>query len=313
MKRSRRVVTALVASVAVVAVAAGIAAAAKLPPPGTPSHVAALVASSHTIEQLPSDLVPSLSQVPNDNTASYYFKTKQGCTGTRACDFGYRAASTSIVLFGDSHAAMWLPALDWVGRHLGYRVVLLWRPGCPAADVRVWNASSHSLDAACDAYRKSSLAAIEKLSPALVLTSNRTTNVLGANGKLIPSAAWQSGLESTIASLVAHKLHVAVIGDISALSSQMPQCLAAHPQHIQRCSSPNPNPAMHTHLAAEDAAARAENVPYVNPQPWLCTKVCSPVIGKFAAYSDWQHVTATYAAFLSLDWEGVMRPLLARG
>ena len=312
MKRSRRVVTVLASCVGVVLVA-GVAAAARLPQPGSPGQVAALVASSHTIEQLPSDLVPSLSQVQNDNTAAYFYKTKEGCAGTTACAYGYRAARTSIVLFGDSHAAMWLPALDWVGRHLGDRVVLLWRPGCPAADVHVWNPSSHSLDAACDAYRKSSLAAIEKLSPALVLTSNRTTNVRGANGKLIPSAEWQSGLESTIASLLAHKLHVAVIGDVSALSSQMPQCLAAYPKHVQRCSSPDPNRAMHTHLAAEEAAARAESVPYLNPQPWLCTKVCSPVIGKYAAYSDWQHVTATYAAYLSLDWEGAIKPLLARG
>lgn len=310
MKRSRRVLIALAASAAVVLVA-GVAAAAKLPSPGSPAQVAALVASSHTIEQLPSDLVPSLSQVQYDNAAAYFWKTKQGCTGTAACAYGYKAARKSIVLFGDSHAAMWLPALDWVGRHLGYRVILLWRAGCPAADVHVWNPSSHSLDGACDAYRKSSLVAIEKLSPALVLTSNRTTKVLGAHGKLIPGAEWQSGLESTIASLAAHKLRVAVIGDVSALSSQMPQCLAAYPKQVQRCSSPNPNPAMHTHLAAEEAAARAESVPYLNPQPWLCTKVCSPVVGKYAAYSDWQHVTATYAAYLSLDWQGVLRPILA--
>jgi SGNH domain (fused to AT3 domains) len=290
---------------------AGIASATRLPSPGTPAEIAALVASSHRITSLPSDLVPSLQRVGDDNAASWgYWKAKDGCTGTTQCVYGDTAATAAVALLGDSHAAMWLPALDWVGRQLHFRLVVLWRPGCPASDVTVLDPTNHEVDTGCDAYRRASLSAIERLAPALVLMADRTTDVLAASGRDVPTGTWRKGLATTIATLLSHGLKVAVIGDVSSLSSPIPACLAAYPRAIQRCSSPNPNPAKHTELAAEVTAAKDEGVPYVNPEPWLCTKVCSPVVGRYAVYSDWQHVSATYSAYLGLEWEGALAPLL---
>jgi len=290
----------------------GIAGAKVLPAPGTPTEVAALVASSHKIDRVPSDLVPQLTGIATDNAAVWgYWKIKSGCTSTTQCVYGDKTATSVVVLFGDSHAAMWLPAIDWVGRHLDVRVVLLWLAGCPAADVSVLNAGGHTVDTACNAFRKAAIRAIKALKPTLVLTANRTANVVGANGRYVPGSAWQAGLESTLATLLADKLEVAVIGDVPPLANPAAQCLAAYPTAVQqRCSSPNPNPGFHTELKAEEAAAKAKGVPYLNPVPWVCTKVCSPIVGKYATYYDWQHVAATYAAYLSLDWEGALKPLL---
>ena len=312
MQRGRRVVVAAAVLVAAV-LATGIAGAKVLPAPGTPAEIAALVASSHKIERVPSNLVPSLADVGSDNAAVWgYWKIKSGCSSATQCVYGDRAATNTVVLFGDSHAAMWLPSIDWVGRHLGFRVVLLWMAGCPAANVSVLNPNGHLVDTACNAFRRSSLKLVQGLAPSLVLTANRTANVVGANGRLVPGSAWQAGLAATLSTLLADKLKVAVIGDVSPLSSPAAQCLASYPTTVQqRCSSPNPNPGLHTQLKAEVAAARAEGVPYLNPVPWLCTKVCSPIVGRYAAYYDWQHVAATYAAYLSLDWEGTLKPLLA--
>ncbi len=265
--------------------AAGVADARTLPAPGTPTQVASLVAASHSIERVPSNVVPPIANVAADNAASWgYWKIAHGCTTATECVYGDTASTHTVALFGDSHAAMWLPALDWVGRRLGFRVVLLWSAGCPAADVNVWNSSSRSINAACNTFRAQSLVVIAKLAPELVLTANRTADVLGVAGKYVPSATWQAGLETTLKTLLADKLKVAVIGDVSPLSSQIPGCLAAFPRGVQRCSSPNPNPAMHTELKAEVAAAKDEGVPYLDPQPWLCTKVCSPIVGKYVVY-----------------------------
>lgn len=221
--------------------------------------------------------MPTLQRVGDDNAATWgYWKAKDGCTGATQCVYGDTAAIRTVALLGDSHAAMWLPALDWVGLKLGFRLVVLWRPGCPAADVTVRNPSTHSVDTGCNAFRSASLQIIEQLAPALVLTADRTTDVLGADGEVIPTATWRKGLETTLAALVHRSLHVAVIGDVSSLSTEIPECLAAHPRAVQRCSSPNPNPAKRTELAAEEGAAKDESVPYLNPEPWLCTKVCSP-------------------------------------
>ena len=311
MIRARRAAGATSALAVVVVLVAGLASATRLPSPGTPGEVATLVAGSHRIETLPSDLVPTLQRVGDDNAATWgYWKAKDGCTGATQCVYGDTAAIRTVALLGDSHAAMWLPALDWVGLKLGFRLVVLWRPGCPAADVTVRNPSTHSVDTGCNAFRSASLQIIEQLAPALVLTADRTTDVLGADGEVIPTATWRKGLETTLAALVHRSLHVAVIGDVSSLSTEIPECLAAHPRAVQRCSSPNPNPAKRTELAAEEGAAKDESVPYLNPEPWLCTKVCSPVVGRYAVYYDWQHVSATYAAFLGVEWEDALEPLL---
>lgn len=294
----------------VVGVAGTAARTTPLPQPGTPRQVASLVAASSRIERLPRNLVPPLPALPADNAATYYPGTWHGCSSVTQCVYGDRASATTVLLLGDSHAAMWLPALAWVGHHLTLRVVLLWYPGCPAADVEVWDPTTRSANIGCTAFRASALKAIARVAPALVLTTNRTANVLGADDRSIPNAVWQQGLEATLATLLADKLRVAVIGDVTMLSSDAPVCLAAYPRAVQRCSSPNPNPAKRTHRADEVAAAKAEGVPYLDPQPWLCTRTCSPVVGRYAVMNDAQHVSATYAAYLSVEWEDVLKPLL---
>jgi hypothetical protein len=286
---------------------------AALPIPGTPSQVAALVAASSKIEKLPSPLVPSLQNVGYDNAANYYPVVRDGCSGTTKCVFGDTSSKTTVVLFGDSHAAMWLPPLIYDAKHLSFRVVLLWFAGCPAANLTVWNPSQHGIDKGCDAWRSQSITDIKKLAPSLILLSDRTTAVYGATGKVIANAAWKAAMEQTITDFLGSKLTVSVIGDITELTNEISGCLATYPNKIQNCSSPNPNPGFKTHVADEEAAAKAEHVTYINPQSWLCTKRCSPVVGNMVVYYDTLHASATYAEYLSLLFERAIKPMLPSG
>ena len=51
---------------------------------------------------------------------------------------------------------------------------------------------------------------------------------------------------------------------------------------------------------AEQAAASASGASYVDPTPWFCSLVCTPIIGRDIVYLDQAHVTATYARKLEL-------------
>ncbi len=279
-----------------------------LPKPGTAVQVAQLVAGSSGITSLPAKLLPPLGQVTSDEAAAYYGVVSRRCVGVTKCVFGDTKSTTLVVLFGDSHAQMWLPAFVPIARSNHFKVALVWLSGCPAANVSVWDASTHSINTYCNSFRASNVASIIKAKPALVLLADRTSDIPGPSNKLISDATWQAGLESTIASLRAAKLRVAVIGDITAFDTKhpVPACLAAHPTSVQSCSVANPNPVTHQHFAAEQAAASAESVPYLNPQPWLCTTVCSQVIGTMVAYYDNFHVTATYAEFLTTVWQQLL-------
>ena len=300
----------LVATALVAGLAASAFAVVKFPAPGTASKVAALVAASHTVQRLPAKMLPPLTQVANDKTGAYYGVASRQCTGVTKCVFADRASKTVVVLFGDSHAQMWLPALVPAAQRAHDRLVLVWRPGCTAATITVFDSTTHGDDKACNAFRTSSIAEIRALSPKAVLIADRTSDIPGSGNVLTTDAAWKSGLEQTLAALKSAKTRVEVIGDITAFTDLLPDCLAAYPASVQTCSVPNPNPTTHQHFAAEAAAAAAEGVAYLNPQPWLCTKVCSPIIGTMAAYCDRFHVTATYAEYLSGVFATSLRPLL---
>jgi len=297
--RLRPVLAVLAATCAAALAASSAFATVSLPKPGSASQVSALVAASSQIQQLPRNLLPPLGQAAQDSPGAYYSVASRLCVGVTKCVFGDRKSKTTVVLFGDSHAQMWLPALVPVAASAGDRLVLVWMPGCPDTTITVWSIQTHSGSRACDNFRASSIAAIRSLAPKVVLLADRTSDIPDAHNKLTANAAWQAGLEQTIAKLKSPKTAVAVIGDVTAFTTALPECLAANPRAVQSCSVPNPNPRTHQHFAAEAAAAAAEGVPYVNPQPWLCTKVCSPVIGNMVAYFDKLHVAATYAEYLS--------------
>lgn len=283
----------------------------ELPTPGTAAQVAALVAASPSISSLPGDLLPPLAKAGSDKPGLYYPRANKECQVVATCVFGDLKSKASIVLFGDSHAQMWLPALVPVADALHVRLVILWDPGCPAADVPVWSSQTNSVNAACTAFRAAAIATIRKLDPILVLTADRTSDMLGPDHKFMSNATWESGLETTISQLRSTTTKVAVIGDITASNLTLPDCLAAYPSDVQRCSVPNPNPVINQHVTAEMAAATAEGVTYINPQPWLCTsKVCSPVIGTMVVYFDNEHVAATYAEYLSGVFGQAVKPLV---
>jgi SGNH domain (fused to AT3 domains) len=310
--RTRRAI--LCSAVAAVALATATAAlgAARLPKPGTASQVASLVAASSSIERLPSKLVPPLSEVASDTAVAYYGAAGRHCDGVTKCVFGDLKATRSIVLFGDSHAQMWLPALVPVAQSQGYRLSLVWMSGCPAATVSVWDADTHSVNSSCNSWRTKMVAQIHKLAPTLVLLASRTSDIPGPDNHPTTNTAWMTGLEQTISELETTKTTVAVIADITVFSpNPLPQCLAANPSSIQSCAVSNPNGKTRQHFAAEQAAAAAEGVAYIDPQPWLCTNVCSPVIGHMVAYYDTFHVSATYAEYLSGVWASAIKPLLS--
>jgi SGNH domain (fused to AT3 domains) len=306
--RARTFAVCLVFALALTSADAG--AAPALPSPGTAQQIAKLVATASRIEQLPRNLVPNLAQASGDDVGTYYPSTQFGCLTTSVCQFGSPKSRSTIVLFGDSHAQMWLTSFLPIVMKFKLRLILVWRPSCPAATVTVWDVTTDSTYSVCNAWRAAELRQVHRLNPSLVLLAGRNTDITGAGNAAIPDTTWQAGLVHTIASLKSRTTKIVVIGDITTFSAILPACLAAYPSHIQQCSSSDPNQKETNHFAAEAAAAKATGVLYINPHPWLCTAVCSPVIGNMVAYYNDNHVSATYAAYLSTVWLQALRPEL---
>jgi SGNH domain (fused to AT3 domains) len=296
----RRWALAMAAGLSASGLAAGIAhASTTLPKGGTATQVKEAVAASVLITRLTAAQESTLSALGSDN-AGHRYQLPNLCGLTVQCAFGDTTSARVVVLYGDSHARMWLSAIIPAAKVDKVKLEIVGEDGCPIVDLN-WS----GLLAHCNPDRPKFVAAINALHPYAVVLSNRTSF------PGITSATWEQGLEATIASLGPSKAKVAIIGDLQVISKNPPQCLAAYPTSVQRCTEANPNHQQPGQERAEAQAAKATKSLYVNPQPWLCTKAkCVPVIGKYFAYWDSYHVSVTYAAYLSSVMGAALKPVL---
>lgn len=273
-------------------------------PAATLAQVEGVVAASVRVDSMDRRTMSQLSRVTEDR-ADVIDSLPINCPGIAPhCVFGDATSHNVVVLFGDSHARMWLPAIIPVARADHLKVVVVGRDGCPLVAPGV---ASHF--GSCGAVITRDVATIDAMRPAAIILSDRTT--YGG----ISDAQWQAGLSRTIADLATSRAHVAVIGDIQVFdagqTSYLLSCLVNHPHSVQACDVPNPNPAAPGHETAEVAAAAGAGDLYVNPTPWLCTPTtCSPVIGGNIVYWDAFHITAKYATYLSGVMGGALGPFL---
>jgi hypothetical protein len=245
--------------------------------PGSARQVKRLVAASVKIHSLTSVQDSALPNLAAQN-ADVLYQIPTACTTDTACVYGTLTSSQTVVLYGDSHIRMWMPAL--LPNLAKDRVVLVGQDGCTAL----------AMSGACGTARADSLSVIAALHPSLTILADYTS------AATVSGAQWKAGLESLLEQIGGK---IVVIGDITQLNLSPQQCLSVDPSSVQKCAVSSPNLGHPGNEAAEVAATRALNVPYINPQNWLCTKKCSPVIGPFLAYWDKVHISIQYAAYLS--------------
>lgn len=307
--RTRAIVAAVAVGAALVAslVAVPIVGGAS-PAPGSPTQVAALVSAAPAITQLPSNLTPPLSSAGNDDALTEYPALNACIGGTEpesACTFGDTHATRTMVLFGDSHALMWFPALDAIATAAKWRLVAFMEYACPVADVTVWDVVSNSPDYLCPIFRTQTIKRIDKLDPRLVIVSEALTT-LDAQDKAITDAQWTKALEKSLGQLHARSMRRVVIGQDELVPNPV-ACLAANPTAVQSCSSPE-TPAFLAQLAADRAAAHAARVPYLSEVPWLCSTNCTVVIGNMVVYNSTGHLSATYDTYLTDVMKLALKP-----
>ena len=134
---------------------------------------AAAAARSAGFRTVAKNLVPSLANAAGDLPVSY----SDGChldfgtTESPPCVYGDPNSTTTAILFGDSHAAQWLPALQRIAQANDWRLVSLTKSGCPPVPVTVWNAPLNRPYRECNQWRQNSLQRIEDEQPAYVFVA----------------------------------------------------------------------------------------------------------------------------------------------
>ena len=151
--------------------------------------------------------VPSHVQPPVLRLSTAFVQKYRNCMqgpkeiDIRTCSFGDPTSTRTLLVFGDSHAMQWMPALDTYGSQAGYHVVTLYKAGCPTPSVTVFlpaplPSTSRFPFPECNAWRAAALDYIGRTKPNLVVTaySEGQTSTTGQSDP----ARWLSGLRKTV-------------------------------------------------------------------------------------------------------------------
>jgi peptidoglycan/LPS O-acetylase OafA/YrhL len=267
--------------------------------PDPEAELAALVESSADAGRLPGNLSPPLTEIKEGRSAIYEDGCHVGYTSTETplCEYGDPDSDTVVVLFGDSHAAQWFPALEPLAVERGWRLVSLTKASCKIAELTI-TANGGPYDS-CDEWRRNALEMIEELDPSLVLASSSEA---GRGWRDNSQGAWTEGFEETFGRLADTGAEVGVLLDTPWPRRDAVECAAAHPLRLQACGGGLPeayrDPARRT---ATERAAETSGVAVIDPLPWLCSGMgeCPVVVGDTLVYRDANHVSEAYAEALT--------------
>ncbi len=247
---------------------------------------------------VPRNLAPALRQVTHSVPPIY----NDGCHDdlftevAAGCVFGDTNARKTYVLYGDSHAAQWFPALQKYSEKSGVKLVSFTKSSCPATDIEVmWRGSEYTT---CVNWRKKVLEKINLLNPDVVIVSS----YYGARASLDVADAskeWMQGLERMF-TYFPEKTQVIIIGDTPSFARTPALCLSKNLSDTDKCAEPKEQVVDLMFASMEEKTVRDHRKHYIDMNHYLCTdSTCGPIVGNVLIYRDRHHITVEFSEKLS--------------
>ena len=256
---------------------------------------------------VPANLEPSLLNALKDRPITYadHCHTQMNLkASTKPCIYGDTTSSTTVVLFGDSHALAWFPAFNQVAKEMHWKLLSLTMSACTPADIPAYNPGTASLMANCPIWRTATIERIIAAHPYFILVAGTSGFATAINGVELKgaqrTAVYTAGMNRTIAKLQSSGAQVLLMSDTPALAQDPLVCLSAHPKSTLACATPAATAISSDWIAVESQIAKRNGVPLIEPQLWVCpTDPCPVVIGNLLTYFDTGHMTATFSQALA--------------
>ena len=228
--------------------------------------------------------------VYGDDCHSNYGETESG-----ECTYGDLNSETTIVLYGDSHAAQWFPTLLKLANEKGFKLVSLTKSACPSVDVPRADQGAYK-NVHCETWRDKSIKRIKQIRPAAVILSSYQyfTPPSGYSDK---NKWWKDGQERLLSSLRGSSDHLIYISDTPKPLRDIPNCLAS--RDVNSCNTTERTP-----------VKIIRGFEIIDPTPWLCTKLCPAIQDGYVVYRDSSHISVAAALALKPQLEAA---LVAKG
>lgn len=224
--------------------------------------------------------------VYGDNCHVNYGETKSGY-----CTYGDKTSSTTIVLYGDSHAAQWFPTLELLATRNGFKLISLTKSACPAVDAPRPDQGAFK-NVHCEKWRENSVARIKAIHPAAVILSSFQyfTPRAGYDDR---NKWWSDGQKKLLASLKGSSDHLVYLSDTPRPLRDIPSCLAS--RDSTRCDS-----------TEKSSVKVVKGFQVIDPTPWLCSSYCPAIIDSIVAYRDASHISVAMARHLLPELEAAL-------
>jgi peptidoglycan/LPS O-acetylase OafA/YrhL len=284
-------------------------AAAVVAAAGDPAmELSALLAGSAQTKAVPSNLRPTLAETAKDSPVVYANGCHLSFTAVKNpdCVFGDPTASTVVVLFGDSHAAQWFPALDQIAKTRHWRLISHTKSACPAASVLVYQDALKRAYTECVQWRDQTLAAIKAMHPAMIIMTNNGTDTGGlVNTPGDPDQAWTNAWVTSLNKVKQAGTKLVVLNDTPYPKSNVPDCVSSHLTDVTLCArSVDTALVLPKRRQLIAAAATAAGATVIDPTSWYCTAtICPVVVGNVLIYRDDSHMTTAFSTMLSYVME----------
>lgn len=258
--------------------------------------VVAAVNAARNGAPIPKDLKPPIATI---RFAPKKYRIPFGCSGhgssrkvtSEVCHVGQVSSTQRLVLFGDSHAWMWLPAITEMAWRDGWDVVPLLRFGCTP---RKW--FTRVGPDSCRRWFRWATHEIQQLHPSVTLISGSIEE--------LPSPIRDASVGGMIAAVKTLRPFgpLVVIGDPEGLTFNAPQCVVMAHASMSSCTTTW----LPSALSAYDAIARAAKrlgVGFLPTRGFVCfRRACPAVIDHTIAWMDNHHITGVYSAELAASF-----------
>jgi peptidoglycan/LPS O-acetylase OafA/YrhL len=273
--------------------------------PAAPNLQAVLheVAAAKSITKVPATIDPGLAQAASDY-GGYFEDGPCEADFTQSteklCFLGDVHAHRLLIVYGDSHAVMWLSAFDSIAKDAHMRLLILGKPSCPAEPIVVANplglGSPGAPDVACNNWHKWAVRTINRLSPSILVVSQENT-YMAPGLKWFTHSQWANGLAELFKMIQNSRTEKIFLGNIPLLAQTGPTCLSAHLADARACSTPVAQAYLRFDQT-EFSVTESLDIRYIDPTPWFCSSVCTAIVGPYNVYLDRSHVTAAYASYV---------------
>jgi hypothetical protein len=221
-------------------------------------------------------------------------------TNQKRCSFGAPNGSKEAVLFGDSHAAQWFPALNALATKRGYRLYSWTKSACPWYELTIVQHRTDREYTECATWRHSMFRRLAAQSPDVIFVASIAgIYQVRRNGATLSQDQSQPLIEAAIVATL-RKLrllgsHIVFITDNPRQEGSIPECIRVHLPNLTACDIPRTR----LEVTSSTDATAVRQVPGVEIAD-LDDRFCGPttcpvVVNGYIVHSDRNHLTASFA------------------